>query len=218
MLGDPHRRYPVFHIAGTNGKGSTVATLDALLRGSGLRVGRYTSPHLVDFSERVVVNGVPMPREAITEWLETWEPELVRLGATFFEATTAMAFSHLAAAKVDVAIVEVGLGGRLDATNVVRPLVAAVTQIGLDHTEYLGDTLDAIAGEKAGIFKAGVAAIVGDTRSEIRDLLVARATAVGAAPILVTGRDWTVSDVHVGAAETRFTLHVGARARQLRRR
>ena len=215
VLGDPQNQYPVFHIAGTNGKGSTVATLDALLRGSGLRVGRYTSPHLVDFSERVVVNGVPMPREAITEWLETWEPELVRLGATFFEATTAMAFSHFAAAKVDVAVVEVGLGGRLDATNVVRPLVAAVTQIGLDHTEYLGDTLAAIAGEKAGIFKSGVAAIVGDTRAEIRDLLVARATAVGAAPILATGRDWTVNDVQVGAAGTRFMLHVGAHARLL---
>lgn len=215
VLGDPHTKYPVFHIAGTNGKGSTVATLDALLRGSGLRVGRYTSPHLVDFSERVVVNGVPMSRDAITEWLETWEPELVRLGATFFEATTAMAFSHLAAANVDVAIVEVGLGGRLDATNIVRPLAAAVTQIGFDHTEYLGDTLEAIAGEKAGIFKSGVAAIVGDTREEIRDLLIARARDAGATPILATGRDWKVSDIHVDAAGTRFTLHVGRRERVL---
>lgn len=215
VLGDPHTKYPVFHIAGTNGKGSTVATLDALLRGSGLRVGRYTSPHLVDFSERVVVNGVPMPRDAITEWLETWEPELVRLGATFFEATTAMALSHLAASNVDVAIVEVGLGGRLDATNIVRPLAAAVTQIGFDHTEYLGDTLTAIAGEKAGIFKPGVAAVVGDTREEIRDLLVARAMEAGAAPILATGRDWSVSDVRVDATGTRFTLHVDGRERVL---
>jgi len=213
LLGDPHMRYPVFHVAGTNGKGSTVATLDALLRGAGLRVGRYTSPHLVDFSERVVVNGVPMPPEAITLWLERWEPELVRLGATFFEATTAMALAHLATANVDVAIVEVGLGGRLDATNIVRPVASAVTQIGFDHMEYLGDTLTAIAGEKAGVFKSGFAAVIGDTRPEIRDFLVARATEAGAWPILATGREWSVCDVQVSAAGTRFTLRVGEEER-----
>ncbi len=216
VLGDPHRRYPVFHVAGTNGKGSTVATLDALLRGAGLRVGRYTSPHLVNFSERVVVDGEPMPRAVIASWLGAWEPELVRLGATFFEATTAMAFAHLATAQVDVAIVEVGLGGRLDATNLVQPLAAGVTQIGLDHTEYLGDSLEAIAGEKAGIFKSGVPAIVGETRPEIRDLLVARAVAVGAGPVLATGRDWFVHDVHVNAAGTRFSLRLGGTDRALR--
>jgi dihydrofolate synthase/folylpolyglutamate synthase len=102
LLGDPHRSYPVFHVAGTNGKGSTVATLDAMLRGSGLRVGRYTSPHLVDFAERVVVDGAPMPHEAITAWLNQWEPEMTRLGATFFEATTAMALDWFAVQQVDV--------------------------------------------------------------------------------------------------------------------
>ncbi len=215
LLGNPHRAYPVFHVAGTNGKGSTVATLDALLRGAGLRVGRYTSPHLVDFAERVVVNGVPMSHGAIAAWLTEWEPELSRLGATFFESTTAMAFAHFAAMQVDVAIVEVGLGGRLDATNLVHPVAAAVTQIGFDHTEYLGDSLAEIAGEKAGIFKAGVAAIVGDTRPEIRDLLQSRAESVGASPILVTGRDWDVSDVRVDGAGTRFTLREGTSSRAL---
>lgn len=214
-LGDPQTQYPVFHVAGTNGKGSTVATLDAMLRGAGLRVGRYTSPHLVDFSERVVVDGRPMERAAITEWLEAWEPELVQLGATFFEATTAMALSRFAAAQVDVAIVEVGLGGRLDATNIVQPVTAAVTQIGFDHMEYLGDSLEAIAGEKAGIFKSGVAAVIGETRPDIRDLLARRAESVGASPVLVTGRDWTVHDISLSTYGTRFTLRIGETERTL---
>jgi dihydrofolate synthase/folylpolyglutamate synthase len=214
-LGNPHRAYPVFHVAGTNGKGSTVATLDALIRGSGLKVGRYTSPHLVDFSERIVVNGVPMSHAAIAEWLNTWEPTLTELGATFFEATTAMALWHFAVAPVDVAVIEVGLGGRLDATNVVQPLAAGVTQIGFDHMEYLGDTLDAIAGEKAGIYKRGTLAVVGDTSPDIRDLLLLHAERAGAAPILVTGRDWTVSEVEVGAGGTAFTLDVGGGRRRL---
>ena len=214
-LGDPHRAYPVFHVAGTNGKGSTVATLDAMLRGAGLRVGRYTSPHLVDFAERVVVNGVPMSHAEISEWLTQWEPVLTELGATFFEATTAMALSHFASREVDVAVVEVGLGGRLDATNVVRPVAAGVTQIGFDHMEFLGDTLEAIAGEKAGIYKEGTLAVVGDTNPGIRDRLLAHAERVNATPILVTGRDWTVTDVAVGAGGTAFTLDVNGVHRRL---
>jgi dihydrofolate synthase/folylpolyglutamate synthase len=215
LLGDPQRRYPVFHVAGTNGKGSTVATLDALLRGSGLRVGRYTSPHLVDFSERVVVNGVPMPRDGITAWLGTWEPELTRLGATFFEATTAMALAWFAEQDVDVAILEVGLGGRLDATNTVAPLAAGVTQIGFDHMEFLGDTLTSIAGEKAGIYKRGAVAVVGETRPEIRDRLAWHAAEAGSEPVLVTGRDWQVRDIEVGAAGTTFTLVTADSERRL---
>jgi dihydrofolate synthase/folylpolyglutamate synthase len=205
-LGRPERRYPVFHVAGTNGKGSTVATLDALLRGAGMRVGRYTSPHLVDFSERIAVDGVPMAPEAITVWLERQAPLLTELGATFFEATTALALAHFAEAGVEVAVVEVGLGGRLDATNIVQPVAAGVTQIGLDHQEYLGDTLEAIAMEKAGIYKAGAAAVVGDTTPVIRDRLQARAEAVGARPVLVCGRDWQVREVSVEPVATRFTL------------
>lgn len=208
-LGDPQTAYPVFHVAGTNGKGSTVATLDALLRHAGLRVARYTSPHLVDFNERIVIDGCPMPKAAISSWLDEHEPLLTRLGATFFESTTAMAFAHFAQARADVAIVEVGLGGRLDATNVVRPLAAGVTQIGFDHMEYLGNTLELIAVEKAGIFKADVPAIVGETRGDIRDLLVAQAVAAGASPILATGRDWLVRDVELSVAGTSFTLDEG---------
>ncbi len=215
LVGNPHLAYPVFHVAGTNGKGSTVATLDAMLRGSGLRVGRYTSPHLVDFSERIVVDGVPMSKASIATWLTHWEPEMARIGATFFEATTAMALAYFAEQVVDVAVIEVGLGGRLDATNVVQPLVAAVTQIGFDHVEYLGETLEDIAGEKAGIFKRNAAAVVGDTRVHIRDVLTAHAVAVGATPVVMTGRDWHVSDVHVDGAGTSFTLTAHGTSRRL---
>ena len=206
-LGNPQQRYPVFHVAGTNGKGSTVATLDALLRGAGLRVGRYTSPHLVDFSERIVVNGRPMSHVDIATWLNTHDALLHELGTTFFEATTAMALAHFVDAQVDVAIVEVGLGGRLDATNLVYPLAAGVTQIGYDHLEYLGTTLEQIAAEKAGIFKAGAPAVIGETRPEIADVLVARAEAIGARVVLATGRDWQVNDITLSAGGTTFTRH-----------
>lgn len=192
-----------------------MATLDALLRGAGLKVGRYTSPHLVDFSERVVVDGVAMPHEAITRWLTIHEPVLTTLGATFFEATTAMALDWFASQSVEVAIVEVGLGGRLDATNLVQPLSAGVTQIGFDHMEFLGDTLEQIAGEKAGIYKPAAAAIVGDTDPVIRELLRVRAEAAGSSPVLVGGRDWLVREIAVHPLGTSFTLDVAGRSRRL---
>jgi dihydrofolate synthase/folylpolyglutamate synthase len=156
-----------------------------------------------------------MSHAAITDWLTRHEPLLTELGATFFEATTAMALSHFAAEEVEVAVVEVGLGGRLDATNLVQPLSAGVTQIGFDHQEFLGDTLEAIAGEKAGIYKAGAAAVAGETDPAICALLQARAESAGASPVLVTGRDWHVRDVEVHAAGTSFTLDVGGDSRRL---
>ncbi len=213
-LGNPQLAYPVFHVAGTNGKGSTVATLDALLRHAGLRVGRYTSPHLVDFSERFVIDGRPMRRAAITQWLTNHEPLLAELGATFFESTTAMALSYFAEAAVDVAVVEVGLGGRLDATNLVQPVAAGVTQIGFDHMEYLGETLEQIAGEKAGIFKRDVPAIVGETRPAIRDLLVRHAEATGASVVLASGRDWHVRDIALTPDGTSFTRDADGTSRR----
>lgn len=214
-LGNPHRRYPVFHVAGTNGKGSTVATLDALLRHAGLRVARYTSPHLVDFTERVVIDGRPIARAAVTEWLGQHEALLAELGATFFESTTAMALSHFAQSDVDVAVVEVGLGGRLDATNLVQPLAAGVTQIGFDHMEFLGPTLEQIAGEKAGVFKRDVPAVVGETRTEIRDLLVDHARRAGASVIAASGLDWEVSDIQLAASGTSFTRTARGQSRRL---
>lgn len=205
-LDHPERRYPVFHVAGTNGKGSTVATLDAVLQRAGYRVGRYTSPHLVDFRERIVVNGQPMPPAEIVRWLDEQAPLVEELGATFFEVTTAMAFDWFARAEVDVAVVEVGLGGRLDATNVVRPVCAGVTSIGLDHQEFLGASLHEIAAEKGGVFKPGAAAVIGDTQAESGAVLARCAQEAGAVPTLRAGAGWVVSDVRVAGDGTRFSL------------
>jgi dihydrofolate synthase / folylpolyglutamate synthase len=178
-LGDPHREFRSFHVAGTNGKGSVVAMLYALLRARGLSVGRYTSPHLVDFRERIVVDDEQISEEEVLDFLDRWEPEGDRVGATFFELTTALAFAHFARRGVDVAVVETGMGGRLDATNVITPLVAGITSIGLDHADHLGDTVAAIAREKAGIFKRGVPAVAGPVPAEARAVLEQHAAAVG---------------------------------------
>jgi dihydrofolate synthase/folylpolyglutamate synthase len=216
LLGDPHRRYPVFHVGGTNGKGSVVATLDALLRRAGWRVGRYTSPHLVDFRERILVNGRPIGEDAVEGWVARWAGEVERLGATFFEATTSMAFDLLARERVDVAIVEVGLGGRLDATNVVDPAAAAVTSIGLDHTQYLGSTLVEIAAEKAGIFKPGRPAVIGEPDPAIRARLATLASDAGASPVVVVAEACPPEDVRVTEGGTDFALLRGGGRRWLR--
>jgi dihydrofolate synthase/folylpolyglutamate synthase len=205
-MGDPHLAVPAFHVAGTNGKGSTVAALAALLAAGGRRVAAYTSPHLVDFRERIVVGGRPIGAAEVAAFVARWTPAAERLGASFFEVTTAMAFDHFARAGAEVAVVETGLGGRLDSTNVVRPVVAGVTSIGLDHTELLGDTLDAIAGEKAGIYKAGAPAVVGEWDPAVRALLSGRARAAGAAPVRVVAEECAIADVRVGADGTAFTL------------
>ncbi len=203
-LDDPHRRLRTLHVAGTNGKGSTCATLDVMLRAKGLRVARYTSPHLVDFRERFLVDGRAVDAERIVAWVDRWTPEVERLGATFFEATTAMAFDFFAEDGVDVAVIETGLGGRLDATNVVTPLVAGVTNIGIDHVEYLGATLEEIAFEKAGIFKPGVPAVVGEPDRTIRDLLRRLAVERGAMPVRAVFEDGGPQSVAVSAAGTSF--------------
>jgi dihydrofolate synthase/folylpolyglutamate synthase len=168
QLGHPERAFPVVHIAGTNGKGSVAAMVETILRRAGYRTGLYTSPHLVRQGERVQVNRRILSEDEIVAFTRELQPVAARLGArdpddhpSFFEFMTAMAFLTFARARVDVAIIEVGLGGRLDATNVVDPAVAAITEIGFDHTEILGDTLEQIATEKAGIIKAGRPVVMG---------------------------------------------------------
>ena len=215
-LGDPHRRLRAFHVAGTNGKGSTCATLEALLRARGLRVGKYTSPHLVDFRERILVDGQPIAEEEVVAWVERWTGTCERLGTTFFEATTAMAFDHFARCAVDVAIVEVGLGGRLDATNVVTPLAAGVTSIGLDHADLLGGTRTLIAGEKAGIFKPGVPAVIGDADPGIRAVLASHAAARLASRIVDVPSAYPIEAVDADAHGTRFVLRRGGEHALLR--
>ena len=170
-LGNPHHAYPSIHVAGTNGKGSSVATMATLMTANGRRVATYTSPHLVDFRERMIVGGVPIPPEDVVHFIEEHMAVIEEIGASFFEATTAMAFEYFARAGAEIAVIEAGLGGRLDSTNVLTPLVAGVTSIGLDHTEYLGSTLDEIAREKAGIFKPSAVAVIGERDARISNLL-----------------------------------------------
>ncbi|CAN5801132.1 folylpolyglutamate synthase/dihydrofolate synthase family protein [soil metagenome] len=182
-VGDPHRRFHSLLIGGTNGKGSVAALCESALRADapqGRRIGLYTSPHLISFAERIRIDGRPAPDGRLLAAAERLRPAIERTGATFFEATTAIAFLCLAEADVEVAVVEVGLGGRLDATNVLSPLVTAVTNVALDHTEYLGDSLAQIAAEKAGIFRAGVPALTGEEEPEVLAVLRERAAAVGA--------------------------------------
>lgn len=204
MLGDPQLRFAALHIAGTNGKGSVAATLDALLRARGLRVGKYTSPHLIDFRERVTIGGHPISEDEVVDFVHRCMPDIERVGATFFEATTALAFDAFARHAVDIAVVETGLGGRLDSTNVLRPLVAGVTSIGLDHSDLLGGTLQEIAAEKAGIFKDGAAAVIGDTDVAIAQLLRDLATRAGSRSVAVVRDSGGAEDVSVRADGTRF--------------
>ena len=208
-LGSPQRKLSAIHVAGTNGKGSVVATCEALLRARGLVVGRYTSPHLIDFRERLALNGKPIFEEEVLEFLKRWIPTAEEMGATFFEVTTALAFDWLVKQEVDIAVIETGLGGRLDSTNVLTPRVATVTSIGLDHTDLLGDTLEAIAREKAGIFKAGVPAVIGEPVPEIRQLLAISAREAAAEPVVILDDDYAISNVEVSASGTSFTLTRG---------
>lgn len=164
-LGNPHHQYTVIHVAGTNGKGSTAHTLAAILQSAGYRTGLFTSPHLVDFRERIRVDGKMIPQGYVVDFVERnagistpdgWRP-------SFFEFTTAMAFEYFAESKIDVAVIETGLGGRLDATNVVSPILSVITNISFDHVNLLGDTLEKIAVEKAGIIKPGVPVVIGES-------------------------------------------------------
>jgi dihydrofolate synthase / folylpolyglutamate synthase len=204
--GAPHTKLRTLHVAGTNGKGSTCATLDAILQQMGYRVGRYSSPHLIDFTERMLVNGTAIRPAQVLEWLDRHNADIERLGATFFEATTALAFDLLCAEEVDIAVIEVGLGGRLDSTNVLTPLVAAVTAIGLDHREFLGDTLTEIALEKAGIFKPGIPAVIGDRNSAVIETLVLAAERAGASEVIVARESLPLQSIVMTATGTRICL------------
>lgn len=197
-LGHPEARFASVHVAGTNGKGSVCALIERVLRATGLRTGLYTSPHLVDFRERIRVDGRWASEGALAERLAVLEALPAASGATFFEVATALAFDHFAREKADWAVVEVGLGGRLDSTNVLNPNVCAITSIGLDHAELLGDSHTAIAGEKAGILKAGVPAVTAVDHDAAAAVIAHVAAQVGA-PLHVA-RD--VADAHVVAKGT----------------
>ena len=176
----PHEHFRSLHIAGTNGKGSCSHTLAAILQSAGYRVGLYTSPHLVDFRERIRVNGQPISEDYVIRFVEEERAFFEPLSPSFFELTTAMAFKYFADEKVDVAVVEVGLGGRLDCTNIIHPDLCIITNISLDHTQFLGHTLAQIAGEKAGIIKPGIPVVIGETTPETRPVFYQKAQEEGA--------------------------------------
>ena len=161
-IGNPQRNYFVIHVAGTNGKGSVSNMLAAVLQQAGYQTGLFTSPHLTDFRERIRVNGEMIPKQKVVNFVDRYKSEMERLQLSFFEMTTAMAFDFFAQSDVEVAVIETGLGGRLDATNIVQPLVSVITNIGLEHTEYLGDSLPKIAREKGGIIKKCTPVVVGE--------------------------------------------------------
>ena len=174
-LGNPHEQLRAVHVAGTNGKGSTSHLIAASLQAQGYRVGLFTSPHLVDFRERIRVSGEMIPEETVVQFVADNQAFLDELRPSFFETTMAMAFWYFAQQQVDIAVVEVGLGGRLDSTNIIRPLISVITNIGVDHTEFLGETLPEIAAEKAGIIKAHVPCVIGETHAETQAVFLARA-------------------------------------------
>jgi dihydrofolate synthase/folylpolyglutamate synthase len=210
-LGNPQERFPAVHVAGTNGKGSVCALVASVLREAGYAVGLYTSPHLVRFHERIVVNGEEIGDADILRLYDAIRPHMEAMGRasrasrpTFFEVTTAMAFEHFAERDVDVAVVEAGMGGRMDATNVVRPAACVLTRMGLEHTEHLGRTVRRIAREKAGIFKEGVPAVAVE-QEETRPVVEARARDLGC-PLTFVPRDVDAQRVEQTLDGQRFRL------------
>ena len=178
-LGNPHAQLRAVHIAGTNGKGSTSHLIAAALQAEGYKVGLFTSPHLVDFRERIRINGQMIPQETVVHWVAQHKAFLDELKPSFFETTMALAFWYFAQQQVDIAVIEVGLGGRLDSTNILTPLLSVITNIGIDHTEFLGNTLAQIAAEKAGIMKHYVPCVIGETHEETTPIFIERARACG---------------------------------------
>ena len=178
-MGNPQRDFLAVHIAGTNGKGSTSHMIASVLQSAGYCVGLYTSPHLRDFRERMRVDGEMISEQEVVEFVNRHKPKIEELGLSFFEITTVMAFDYFSRAGVEVAVIETGLGGRLDATNLILPILSVVTNIGLDHTEFLGNTLSAVAYEKAGIIKKDVALVLGEASEEYNQVFESRAKECG---------------------------------------
>ena len=178
-LGYPHHKFKSIHVAGTNGKGSTSHMLASILQSAGYRTGLYTSPHLKSFTERIKINGIEIHQEYVVGFVNRIYPQIKKLKPSFFEITVALAFDYFAHENVDVAVIEVGMGGRLDSTNVITPAVSVITNIGWDHTDLLGDTLDKIASEKAGIIKTGIPVVISERQPEVANVFEEKAIASG---------------------------------------
>ncbi len=205
-VGNPHRQYSIVHVAGTKGKGSVCAMLEAVLRAAGYRTGLYTSPHLHSFCERIQVNGQLIPRQAVVALAnEMAAPAEAIAGLTWFEMVTAMGLLYFAQQQVEIAIVEVGLGGRLDATNVVTPLVSVITSLSFDHTAWLGNTLAQIAAEKAGIIKPNVPAVSAPQPPDALRVIEQRCAAMNS-PLVVVGRDWRFAPGEISSEGQHFLV------------
>ena len=175
ILKNPHLNFKSVHIAGTNGKGSTAHMIASILQEAGYKVGLYTSPHLKDFRERIKINGKMISKETVVDFVQQYKTDFEKIEMSFFEFTVAMAFHYFSEKKVDIAIIETGLGGRLDSTNIIKPLVSVITNIGFDHTSLLGDTMVEIAGEKAGIIKENTPVIIGRKQKECENIFIKKA-------------------------------------------
>ena len=184
MLDNPQHKFKCIHVAGTNGKGSVSHMLASVFQSAGYKTGLYTSPHLKDFRERIRINGDMIPQEYVVRFVEQYKSDFERISPSFFEMTVALCFDYFAKEKVDIAIIETGLGGRLDSTNIITPELSVITNIGWDHTDLLGDTLDKIAFEKAGIIKPGIPVVIGETLPETKPVFIKKVVEVNA-PLLL---------------------------------
>ena len=197
-FGNPHKKYKTIHVAGTNGKGSCSHTIAAILQSAGYKVGLYTSPHLIDFKERIRINGKPVDEEFVVRFVEeirtTYGKDIDegKLGFSFFELATSMAFKYFADEGIDIAVVEVGLGGRLDCTNIISPILSVITNISFDHTQFLGSTLEQIAAEKAGIVKQGVPVVIGETTKETKNVFLNKAKEMDAPIFFAEENDFNI--------------------------
>lgn len=205
VLGHPHRQFPTVHVAGTNGKGSTCHMLAAIFTSAGYKTGLYTSPHFRDFRERIRIDGQLMEKEAVVDFVEEYRPLIESVSASFFEISVAMAFWYFAREKVDIAIIETGLGGRLDSTNIITPELSMITNIGWDHMNFLGNTLPLIAGEKAGIIKPGVPVVISETHPETAPVFRKKAASVNA-PIVFADEHFQIEQVAVNQRSANYRV------------
>jgi len=211
-LGNPHKKFKSIHIAGTNGKGSSSHMIAAILQSAGYKTGLYTSPHLKEFTERIRINGIEISQEFIVDFVERIKPAIERIHPSFFEITVAMAFDYFNREQVEIAVIETGLGGRLDSTNVITPLLSLITNISWDHKDLLGDTLPKIAAEKAGIIKPNVPVIISEKQGAVSDVFIRKAEEC-TSRLLFADDSYTtkrlqdgVYEVHNGSESTRYEL------------
>ena len=205
-LGHPEQNFKSIHVAGTNGKGSVSHMLASVLQSAGYTVGLYTSPHLKDFRERIKINGESISKADVVEFISFHKRFLETQHLSFFEMTVGMAFDYFAKSKVDIAIVEVGLGGRLDSTNIITPLLSVITNIGMDHTAFLGDTLGKIASEKAGIIKKNIPVVIGETLPETKSVFSNKATAENAPIYFAEDLDTTIPECDLKGNYQQYNL------------